>query len=452
MVNSKNVTFKVNKQKPVEGPPPQPYATVINCRKPSGKRALQGVVEARSLQVPLTENFRRPQKGTKRKREWEDGDKDGAEKSTKPKDDSTVHAAASSQRPFPTQRPHVLKPTRFRRGKTLTHGVDLDCWFTILTFSDPAQLLEMRSKIASCYRFLRDNPTLWKHARSYYYGDELPDPPSELTEFQYAHLRHGHGCMSCKAPSTRKTYWAFLRRWCKSCLQTKTIKESDASSLFKDAEGNDLSYLSKCLPSGIFDSWNNFVGVGPAHTHSLKTVYLLSDVQALKFSYLAYLSSDPAPSAADQRNWISSRQKIIEERRDFARSMESFEDKSRTNKSYSHASKKEQRKLFYAEKAAKLSPPIALSTMAMCPSYKRAIAIPKEPSMTSWLQLKPKLENEARDVLEVARMLDPTGLAGSSAMRESSGPGAGNVSATGTGTTTPVSGFDGSMRYNGGGY
>lgn len=403
MVNSKNVAFKVNKQTPTKAPPPQAYGTVINCRKPGGKRALRGEKEVKSQRVRLTkvsgtEDPKR-KRGADELEDREDSDSWSKKPAINGDDTAAVtSSSAASGHPFGFHKQQLHKPTKFRRGRTLSKGVDLDCWFTILSFSNPAQLLEMRSKIASCYRFLRDNPMLWKHSRNYYYGGSLPDPPSELTEFQYAHLRHGHGCMSCNTPSTRKTYWAFLRRWCKTCLQSKTIKEHDAMALFKGANGEDLTIYQKCLPSGIFDSWGNFVGVGPATTHSLKTVFLLSDVQKLVADYIRESRDNPASWHAEARTWASNLAKVVEERRDFARKMELWEDSTRQSKSFEYHEKKQARKLYFEDKAAQLTPLITIREMECCPSYRRAIAIPKDPNMTSWLQLKPKLEKEAADL------------------------------------------------------
>ncbi|KAF2266644.1 hypothetical protein CC78DRAFT_566714 [Lojkania enalia] len=403
MVNSKNVAFKVDKQSPARWPPPQPYSTVINCRKPGSKRASKQAQGIRSQQVPLTKV---PGISLgERKRVWEDEDAEDDERSPSPSKkvlrsgiDAPIFSPTAASRTHPSS----TKPTRLRRGKPLSKGIDLDSWFTILRFSDPAQLLEMRTKIASCYRFLRDNPTLWKHSRNYYYGETLPDPPSELTEFQYAHLRHGHGCMSCGTTATRKTYWAFLRRWCKNCLQAKVIREPEARALLKGSNGEDISFIQKCLPAGIFDSWGNFVGVGPAHTHSLKTVYLLSDVENLVAEFIRESRENYVSWHAEMRTWISNKSKTVEERREFARKMELWEDMTRTTKSYNYQEKKDARKLYYIEKAGKLDPPINAKLVEHCPSFKRAIAIPKEPSMNSWLQLKPKLEKEA---FEIARGL-----------------------------------------------
>ena len=400
MVNHKNVTFTVNKQTPVQESPPIAYGIVIDYGKPGSKRASKGVYGAKFK--PQREPASKAQLKAHRKRNVDDEPdaEDGAPRSKRfiMSRDKNASLMAKSAMPFATQKPQLPGPTKFRKGKTLSKVVDLDCWFTILTFSDPAQLLEMRSKIASCYRFLRDNPALWKHSRSYYYGNTLPDPPPELTEFQYAHLRHGHGCMSCGARSTRKTYWPFLRRWCKVCLHSKVIKGQDALALLKGVNGEDISMIQKCLPSGMFDSWGNFVGVGPANNHSLKTVYLLSDVEKLVAEFHKESRDNYISWHAEMRTWISNKAKVVEDRREFARKMELWEDMTRTSKSYGHQEKKAARKAYFADKASKLTPPIGMSEMELCPSYRRAIAIPKEPNMTSWLQLKPKLEKEAAEL------------------------------------------------------
>ncbi|KAF2127115.1 hypothetical protein P153DRAFT_295355 [Dothidotthia symphoricarpi CBS 119687] len=403
MVNAKHVAFKVNQQTPNYPTAPEAYGTVLNCRKPGGKKILGEQREVRSHHVPLINV------PGSRKRKWGGQEKgNDTDRSTSlitwTEPNATTTATTSQEQELSSQK-WQLKPTKLR--KPLTKGVDLDCWFTILSFSDPAQLLEMRSKVVSCYRFLRNNPMLWKHSRSYYYGDDMPDPPSELTEFQYAHLRHGHGCMSCSTPNTRKTYWAFLRRWCKNCLQEKVVKEQDAIVLLKDANRENFSFLLKCLPSGVFDSWCNFVGAGPAKTHSVKTVYLLSDVKKLVADLVLEKEQNPFLGHDEMRAWMEKKVELIEERRSFARKMEQWEDATRSTKSFDYQARKSARKAYFESKASKLNPPISLREMEFCPSYRRAITIPKEPSNASWLQLKPKLEKEAADL---AAQGGPSGL------------------------------------------
>ncbi|KAF2848963.1 hypothetical protein T440DRAFT_469707 [Plenodomus tracheiphilus IPT5] len=398
MVNAKHVAFQVNKQTPIAQGPAQAYATVINCRKQAGKRPGLAQKELRSHHVPLS-NI---PGALKRKRD-DHGDGELAQSTTGtwPQANSITLRSTTLDRSLLTQHWQQCKPMRLRISKSLSKGVDLDCWFTILSFLDPAQLLEVREKIASCYRFLRDNPMLWKHSRNYYYGKDMPDPPSELTEFQYAHLRHGHGCMSCGAKNTRKTYWAFLRRWCKTCLQSKTLKEHDALALLRDEKGEDISFIKACLPSGIFDSWGNFVGVGPATTHSLKTIYSLPDVQKLVAEY----NTEARTRSADQTElhtwyvtWHANKMSIIEERKAFAKKMELWEETTRSTKTFDYQARKSARKLYFEQKAKQLTPPIDLRQLEACPSYRRAIAIPKDPNITSWNQLRPKVEKETAEL------------------------------------------------------
>jgi len=390
MVNSKNVTFKVNRQVPISHPPAQAYGTVINCRKAIGKRAAKEKKEAQSHYVAFTNvdgNL---------KRKWGVEEDDGANATSSFMVYQSLDAQSGTLQEAPLQKWQPPKPPRPRKSKLPSKGVDLDCWFIILSFADPAQLLLMRSKIPSCYHFLSNNPTLWKHSRNYHHAD-LPEPPSELNEHQYADLRHDHGCQSCKAPNTRKTYWAFLRRWCKTCLNSKTEKEHDALVVLREAHGDESLVLQKCLPTGVYDSWGNFVGVGPATTHALKTVYLIRDVKALSAEYsdLKAKNQNVIEWPTEFGNWYKAKTDMVEERKVFAHKMEAWEETIRNDRSFEYSAKKSARKQFFQARALDLSPPITAQEIEHCASYKRAIAIPKEPNNTSWLQLKPKLEKEA---------------------------------------------------------
>jgi hypothetical protein len=404
MVNSKDFAFKVNKQTPTNGSLPPAYGTVIDCRPAYGKRG-RSEKEVKSRQVRLT---RVPDPDgvecKKRKRETLDStNDDGTATASKESSFDAMSTASlsttSAERP-PAVRKSQPAPTKFRRGTVLQKQVDLDSWFTILRFSDPAQLLEMRTGIASCYRFLRDNPMLWKHSRDHFYDDTLPDPPSVLSEFQYAHLRHGHGCMSCHTKSTRKTYWAFLRRWCKNCLHSKIVKEHDVLGMLKEASEDHMLELLKCLPVAIFDSWDNYVGVGPGNTHPQKNVYIREDVEKLLAEYTQQRDENAATWHAECRVWMSEKERVVQERHDFARKMELWEDQARQSKSSDFQEKKTARKKYFKEKATELTPPISEKELQLCPSYRRAVVIPKLPNMLSWSQLKPKIEKEAADARE----------------------------------------------------
>ncbi|KAL5120094.1 hypothetical protein ACEQ8H_001919 [Pleosporales sp. CAS-2024a] len=406
MVNAKNYAFKVHPQQPNSRASTQAHGTVINCRRPGGKRSARDAKGVQSHHVLLDA-------GLKRKRthaQEEDGSVPHASTTSASPHlvEPGTRAATTPDRSVGPQRLLPLKMPRAKKTKLPSKGLDLDCWFTILSFSDPAQLLEMRRTIPSCFHFLRDNPALWKHSRNYHYGDDLPEPCSELTEFQYADLRHDHGCQSCKTPNTRKTYWAFLRRWCKDCLKKNFVREHEAMAMLRGSLHEDLSFLHTCLPAGIFDSWGNFVGVGPATTHALKTIYLESDIKNLVKEYndLRSRNTDPASWIAELHAWFDPKVKIIEERRAFAKDMESWEELMRSARSQDYTLKKAARKKYYQAKAAELEPAITASELESCPSYRRAIRIPKDPNSTSWLQLKPKLEKEAADLRAKNRASD----------------------------------------------
>jgi hypothetical protein len=417
MVNAKGVAFKVNRQTPLQQP--NGGTGVINCRKLIGKRALKEQREAQAQYVALTNVD-----GTLKRKRGEE------EETTDPKATSSFLVYQSFDPTSTTPEPPVRKwqppkPPRTRKIKNATNTVVDDCWYIIFSYADPAQLLQMRSKVPVCYRFLRDGPKLWKKSRWHYYGEDLPEPPSELTEFQYSDLLHDHGCQSCKAPNTRKTYWAFLRRWCKTCLNSKTEKEHDALNALHEAHGEESALIQKCLPSGIFDSWGNFVGVGPATTHALKTVYLIQDVKALvaEYSNLKARNKDPLEWPTEFGEWYKAKTAMVEERRVFAQQMEAWEETVRSDRTSEYTAKKTARKTFFQKKAAELSPPISVGEIECCPSYKRAIAIPKDPNNTSWLQLKPKLEKEASELRVKGGPAETRLLASSAA---------------GTGTSTPV--------------
>jgi hypothetical protein len=187
---------------------------------------------------------------------------------------------------------------------------------------------------------------------------------------------------------------------CKACLTSQVVKEYEAMALLKGPNDEDISFIRAGLPTGIFDSWGNFVGVGPASTHALKTIYLRSDVQKLAADYNK--ESQERASMSDETAswfpaWHAAKVKAVEERQVFAKKMEQWEEMQRSSKTTDYNAKKSRRKVFFKEKASQLTPSISVKELEACPSYKRAIVIPKEPNNTSWDLLKPKLVKEAAE-------------------------------------------------------
>lgn len=441
MVNAKNVSFKVSKQLPGKNAAPQPFATVINCRKPKGKRAKKKQDELKSQQVPLPKlGEGAPQAATKRKRSpEEDADEDTTTPRTKrtcspsvledvppsgssassvilnldsspnptnitnsTNSSSPTDAPQGSMRDSQSPPPSSPKscrpsPAKFRRGRAVNVSLPLDIWAEVFDVTPPDALFKMYGSVPLCFRVMSERPNIWKKCREHF-SDTLPDPPADLNEFQYTDLRHGTGCMNCGRKSTRKTYWAFIRRWCKGCLQKRTIKEHEAVPLFKDDQGHDISELRKCIPSCIFDSWGNYVGVGPADAAALKIVYQRSDIQDIVAEYIRQSKQHAATWNIEKRKWMELKIKAVAQRREFARGMEIWEDTARCSKGYEYQAKKEARKEFFEKHAALLQPPIYGPDLEKSAAYRRAIAIPRDATMNSWLQLKPKLEQELSEL------------------------------------------------------
>ena len=147
---------------------------------------------------------------------------------------TTNHAASPKNRggrpkretPIPPRQPKGA--LRLRVSKPVNAFLPPEIWKLILEQSSPALLLRARALSRSFYNVLTygSEQSTWTAARKLTYGDHHPDPPAGVDEIQYADLLEGHGCQSCKNVKTRKTYWAFLRRWCESCLNDRVVPVS----------------------------------------------------------------------------------------------------------------------------------------------------------------------------------------------------------------------------------
>jgi ketosteroid isomerase-like protein len=127
-------------------------------------------------------------------------------------------------------------------------------------------------------------------------------------------------------------------------------------------------------------------------------VYLLSDVQDIIAEYMDLSKANSATWHFDKHAWMAPKIEAVAARREFARSMEFWEEATRSTKSWDYREKKDARKEYFLHKASQLSPSIGLDEMEMSSAYRRAVAIPRDPSMNSWLLLKPKLEMEVAEL------------------------------------------------------
>ena len=166
--------------------------------------------------------------------------------------------AVSSGSPPPSEpknkggRPRTahLKPAPLQKGSTILKKskpvktwIDMDAWQWIFEFCTPEFLLKARTVCSGFHRALQSS-LIWQKARLNTYGYKpnenpaLPDVPAcppcppTLTEPQYADLLTGLGCQAkdCNNKKARKTYWAFQRRWCDTCLHQQVMEVRIAPS------------------------------------------------------------------------------------------------------------------------------------------------------------------------------------------------------------------------------
>ncbi|OCK81754.1 hypothetical protein K432DRAFT_8960 [Lepidopterella palustris CBS 459.81] len=287
------------------------------------------------------------------------------------------------------------KPTRLRTTRPVQAKVVSDVWALVLEYLEPAQLLVLKDTSAVFREILTRYSHTWKSVRASAYGDAIPDPIEGLNEFQYSDLREGKGCQSCRNGNTRKTYWAFLRRFCRPCFESKIVKAPEAVKIMDAALPMPHEGLIDCVPSGIMDSWGNFVGCGTAESQYQDTVYLRSDLAAIAAEYQREFANATEEERPERmKEWYAKNCSKVIDRFVFAKKLEAWERDSRHTKAADSALKKKNREDYYTIKAAEMTPPLSKEVLICCSSYKKAIKIAKAPHINSWLSLKPKLEEE----------------------------------------------------------
>ena len=133
-------------------------------------------------------------------------------------------------RTAPPKHKKPVGPTRLRKNKPVVAEIHMDLWELILPYC-PLRFLFTARKVNTQFRERLAYGSLWKKCRIQNYGTDLPDPPKGMKEWDYANLLEGIGCMGCPNKRTRKTYWAFQKRWCAKCLGNNTVQVCTRSSI-----------------------------------------------------------------------------------------------------------------------------------------------------------------------------------------------------------------------------
>lgn len=116
------------------------------------------------------------------------------------------------------------RATRLTSSKPVKSSSDMhaDAWNVILAHTRPSFVMQMR-KLSKFFYHLTNADAIWRNAREYHFGSDMPACPTFLTERQYADLIDGRGCQNsdCERRETRKTRWIFRVRFCDECLAQK---------------------------------------------------------------------------------------------------------------------------------------------------------------------------------------------------------------------------------------
>lgn len=418
----KQLQFKVNRQAAERSEVPQPFTTVLNCRQPKSKRGVERNPgeEIRSERVPLFRVGEGSPQDTKRKRSADNGPDGDLVLEPESKDTCeppTKRRLFATHRPTP--KPKLLGKGRIRAAETYICD---DVWHIIIGHLDPAQLFTFYKESAFFHRKLKEFTHLWKINRINHYGQEIPSPPQELTEFQYSDLLHGRSCQHCRSKAnTRKAYWAFLRRWCTTCLHEQTIEMKDVWQRIRNVDGFPQQLLGTCLKTALSDSWGNYLGVnaGNASLHmsrpssAVKVLYLRSELEALVEAFIESKDSippatsdpneDEPPLAPAMKVFVEEKRAHVERLREFALNMEAWEVIKRTRKSTENKSRKDARREYFMEQALKLklNPPVSRAEIERSSAFKSSIAISKWPNNSAWQSLRPKLEKDISESRKV---------------------------------------------------
>ncbi len=150
-----------------------------------------------------------------------------------------------------------MRSTRIelRTNKPLQNAEDVnpDVWRIILKNSPLKFLLSAKTLNRHFYRLLKEESTIWYESRVNQYSKDMPGPPGQMSEQQYAQLLEGKGCqnISCPQRSTGKVYWAFCVRLCELCYHQKTVKEEYAKRY--QLEDPITHFLLSLLPAAVVD-------------------------------------------------------------------------------------------------------------------------------------------------------------------------------------------------------
>lgn len=130
----------------------------------------------------------------------------------------------------PMSDPQILRKRALRSTRPLkiSDKVNSDIWQIILGYCEPKLLLEAKTINKEFRQLLSDRTAIWRASRQNFFGHDMPECPTGMTEQTYADLLVGRGCQnrSCPKEHTAGVYWTFQVRLCAECFRQKTMRVS----------------------------------------------------------------------------------------------------------------------------------------------------------------------------------------------------------------------------------
>lgn len=158
--------------------------------------------------------------------------------------------------------------------------------------------------------------------------------------------------------------------------------------------------VSKCVPYGMFDSWNHYVWAGfreepppwagtyPASSQSFSR-FDLDRFEQLRMSFV-----DTADSPADVDAWFEKKEAANIAHMEQIQQIEAWIEMDKKSREIERKEMQEKRVEFFEAQAAQMEVPMQPDELDHCPSFRRAVQISKLPTMLSWRLLRDKIQAE----------------------------------------------------------
>ncbi|TBU45784.1 hypothetical protein BD309DRAFT_955402 [Dichomitus squalens] len=130
----------------------------------------------------------------------------------------------------------------------------LDVLFEIFGFLHSRDLLSLARATREFRALLmsRQSAPFWREARRLI--EDLPDPPSYLSEPAFANLLFSVHCHNCCKPNVQAIYWTFSVRYCDPCQKAMFADETEVSAFLMEA----FQYASDLYVNSRYDTGRSF--------------------------------------------------------------------------------------------------------------------------------------------------------------------------------------------------